>query len=175
MAIAINQPSVIKNVIKFDDTYTDTLSVTYSMDPAATSIALAAFYTALDAACEAKIDSINWVEDNLITGQKAAAVNALQNLVSVQAVLTFDGTVANSKGVYPVFSIKLPSPAASCFTAQGIINPTDANVAAVIAFAQSSMMYEIGNVIGTKVPTWGKGAIYNQSKSGFITLPREIK
>lgn len=175
MAIVINQPTVIKNVIKFDDTYTDSLSVTYSMDPAATTPALVGFYTALDAACEAKIDSVNWVEDNLTGGQKAAAVNALQNLVSVQAVLTFDATVANMKGVYPVFSIKLPSPSASCFTAQGVINPTDANVAAIISFAQSSMMYEIGNIIGTKIPTWGKGAIYNQSKSGFITLPREIK
>lgn len=174
VAVALNEPE--RHSIKFDDTYTDTLTKGILIGGAPTAAALAGFYTALDAASESRLDAVNITYERCLTGQKAAAVNSIQNLVSVQILLTFRGTTRNYAGKYPQFSVVIPSPAATGLNADGTVNLSDTNIAAVVAFLQTNGAYQTGyDANNGYAPTYAVGSVVVPSECGMITEPREIK
>lgn len=174
MALAIGTPNAIKTVIKLDDNYTDTLSTTLLLNPAISSDDLTSILNLFDQLTEAHIDYVNQIAENIISGQKAAAIAALQNLVSVQAILTFDANTPKRDGSIPKVTVKLPSPVANLiFNVQGKINPTGGTLSTFIGLIAANIGYEIDKVDG--VPTYAYGATFNLAESGFITGPRELK
>jgi len=140
MAIAFSGgSSELQLDVTYQDVYGQKASKKIPIGPAVSDADILAIVGDLDLVSNAQLLSVKVMSNRVITGMKAAPINALERKVSDEIVLTFTGTNSNGKKVDR--SIGVPAPKSTTVLLDGTIDTTNANIIDLLAKLGTDLAY----------------------------------